>query len=163
MAVTATPRPFLKWAGGKTQLTDALMARMPPAFGTYHEPFLGSGALFFRLYREGKLRHAVLSDINPELIDTYLAIRDQPAAVIQLLAEFPYEESFYYQLRARDPWAAEPGRARGAHDLPQQDRLQRVVSRQPPGPVQRAVRALQVAALLLTPRTCWPSRAPFKG
>jgi DNA adenine methylase len=104
MAVSATPRPFLKWAGGKTQLTDALMARMPPAFGTYHEPFLGSGAFFFCLYREGKLQRAILSDINPELIDTYLAIRDQPAAVIQLLAEFPYDKTFYYQLRARDPW-----------------------------------------------------------
>ncbi len=104
MAVSAIPRPFLKWAGGKTQLTDALMARTPPAFSTYHEPFLGSGALFFRLYREQKLRRAILSDINPELIDTYLAIRDQPAAVIQLLAEFPYDKAFYYQLRARDPW-----------------------------------------------------------
>ncbi len=105
MAASALPRPFLKWAGGKTQLTDALLARIPPAFGTYHEPFVGSGALFFRLYREQKITRAVLSDINPELIDTYLAIRDQPEAVIKLLGEFPYEEAFYYQLRDRDPWA----------------------------------------------------------
>jgi DNA adenine methylase len=105
MGSPSIPKPFLKWAGGKTQLADALLARTPPAFSSYHEPFVGSGALFFRLYREGKIRHAVLSDINPELIDTYLAIRDQPEAVINLLKEFPYEESFYYQLRDRDPWA----------------------------------------------------------
>ena len=105
MAASALPRPFLKWAGGKTQLADALLARTPPTFGTYHEPFVGSGALFFRLYRERKMARAILSDINPELIDTYLAIRDQPEAVIKLLGEFPYEEAFYYQLRDRDPWA----------------------------------------------------------
>jgi len=105
MAASALPRPFLKWAGGKTQLADALLARTPPAFSRYHEPFVGSGALFFRLYRERKMARAILSDINPELIDTYLAIRDQPEAVIKLLGEFPYEEAFYYQLRDRDPWA----------------------------------------------------------
>jgi len=99
------PRPFLKWAGGKTQLTDALLERMPDYFNTYHEPFVGSGALFFRLYREGKIKHAILSDINAELIDTYLAIRDHVWEVIQLLSEFPYNESFYYQIREKDPWS----------------------------------------------------------
>ncbi len=70
------PQPFLKWAGGKTQLADALLERMPVRFQTYHEPFVGSGALFFRLYREGRIDRAILSDINAELVDTYLAIRD---------------------------------------------------------------------------------------
>lgn len=98
------PRPFLKWAGGKAQLADALWERRPPLFEVYHEPFLGSGALFFRLYREGQVQHAVLSDLNLELIDTYLAIRDHASDVIQILAEFPYEKQFYYDLRAQDPW-----------------------------------------------------------
>jgi DNA adenine methylase len=99
------PRPFLKWAGGKTQLTDALLERMPVYFRTYHEPFVGSGALFFRLYRECKIKQAILSDINAELIDTYLAIRDHVWEVIQLLSEFPHNESFYYQIREKDPWS----------------------------------------------------------
>jgi DNA adenine methylase len=99
------PRPFLKWAGGKTQLTDELLARMPVDFHTYHEPFVGSGALFFRLYREQKIKHAILSDINAELIDTYIAIRDAVAEVIRLLAEFPHEKKFYYALREKDPWS----------------------------------------------------------
>ncbi len=78
---------------------------MPIRFNTYHEPFVGSGALFFRLYREGRISQAVLSDINAELIDAYLAIRDHGAEVIRILAEFPYSKEFYYEIRSKDPRA----------------------------------------------------------
>lgn len=98
------PRPFLKWAGGKTQLADALLARAPVSFQTYHEPFVGSGALFFRLYRAGLIKHAVLSDLNAELIDTYIAIRDSVWDVIGILSEYPYNKDFFYHIRAQDPW-----------------------------------------------------------
>ncbi len=104
MSSLPVPRPFLKWAGGKSQLTDALIQRMPPAIHVYHEPFLGSAALFFRLYREQRIRRAILSDLNAELIDTYIAIRDCVSEVISLLSEFPYDREFYYAIRARDPW-----------------------------------------------------------
>ncbi|GBD37426.1 Modification methylase DpnIIA [bacterium HR36] len=97
------PRPFLKWAGGKTQLVEALRQRIPRPLATYHEPFLGSGALFFHLYREGFLRQAVLSDINAELMDTYRAIRDHVEAVVALLAHYPYDRDFYYRIREQDP------------------------------------------------------------
>jgi DNA adenine methylase len=98
------PRPFLKWAGGKTQLADALLAHRPASFAVYHEPFVGSGALFFRLYREQMIRGAVLSDLNPELIDTYLAVRDQVSEVVQALSACTHDKDFYYTLRAKDPW-----------------------------------------------------------
>lgn len=98
------PRPFLKWAGGKSQLADALLERKPVCFNTYHEPFVGSGAIFFRLYRENQVQHAILSDINAELIDTYLAIRDHVTEVIGILSEFPHREEFYYEIRRKDPW-----------------------------------------------------------
>lgn len=104
MGDLSVPRPFLKWAGGKTQLADALLERKPVYFNTYHEPFVGSGAIFFRLYRENQVRRAILSDINAELIDTYLAIRDRVAEVISLLSEFPHSKEFYYEIRAKDPW-----------------------------------------------------------
>ena len=85
-------------------MADALLERMPISFNVYHEPFIGSGAIFFRLYREQKIRHAVLSDLNAELIDTYLAIRDCVSEVIKILSEFPHKEKFYYDIRAKDPW-----------------------------------------------------------
>ncbi len=104
MGALSVPRPFLKWAGGKTQLADALCERRPVRFNTYHEPFVGSGALFFHLFREGLIRRAILSDINAELIDTYLAIRDHVTEVLHILSEFPYSKEFYYAIRAKDPW-----------------------------------------------------------
>ncbi len=97
------PRPFLKWAGGKTQIAELIIQRRPSSFNVYHEPFLGSGAVFFALYRHGLLKKAVLSDINWELIETFTAIRDCPGEVMAILAEFPYSPEFYYQLREHNP------------------------------------------------------------
>ena len=104
MGDSLVPRPFVKWAGGKSQIVHELMQRMPPQFGDYYEPFVGGGALFFRLYRQGRIRRAVISDLNAELIDTYIAIRDQVEDVIKLLSQFPYSRNFYYRLREQDPW-----------------------------------------------------------
>ena len=101
--MVAYPRPFIKWAGGKSQLAADLLCHLPSAFNRYHEPFIGSGAFFFQLYRDGKIHNARLSDFNTELIDTYCAIRDVPGEVIRELAGYPYDQAFYYDLRARDP------------------------------------------------------------
>ncbi|WP_277111905.1 DNA adenine methylase, partial [Chryseobacterium taklimakanense] len=60
-------KPFLKWAGGKTQLLNELDKFIPEEYGTYIEAFLGGGALFFHL----RPTKAILSDINPELINCY--------------------------------------------------------------------------------------------
>ncbi|MEJ5249592.1 MAG: DNA adenine methylase [Caldilinea sp.] len=99
------PRPFLKWAGGKTQLADALLQRRPAHFQTYHEPFVGSGAIFFRLYREGLIQRAILSDANAELIDAYRAIRDHVSEVMEILSGLPHSKEFYYKIRSQDPWS----------------------------------------------------------
>jgi len=104
MAYLSIPRPFLKWAGGKTQLVDALTARLPLNFYNYHEPFVGGGALFFKLYREGKIEKAFISDLNAELIDTYFAIRDHVDEVIKELSQYPHNTDFYYHLRSQNPW-----------------------------------------------------------
>ncbi len=66
------PRPFLKWAGGKRQLLPALLRHVPARYGTYYEPFLGGGALYFAL----RPRRAVLADTNVRLIRTYKGVRD---------------------------------------------------------------------------------------
>lgn len=98
-----TPRPFLKWVGGKTQLIPELLKRTPARFNRYHEPFVGGGALFFRLYQEKHIRKASINDLNQELIDTYTAIRDDCETVIRLLETYPHSKEFFYTLRPQHP------------------------------------------------------------
>ena len=100
----AMPRPFLKWAGGKTQLLPRIHDRIPKRFKNYHEPFLGSGAVFFYLLREKRLSHNVhLSDVNETLMDTWTAIRDNVDEVIALLKTHKNEHDYYYEVRSQDP------------------------------------------------------------
>ena len=73
--------PFVKWAGGKTQLLNTLKNYVPPKFGTYYEPFVGGGAFFLHL-RPVK---AVINDINPQLINIYIQLRDNLESVINAL------------------------------------------------------------------------------
>jgi DNA adenine methylase len=101
------PKPFVKWAGGKRQLLAKFRELYPPDFDTYHEPFVGGGAVFFDLTAiRGPLGgHAVLSDQNAELMDCYRAIRDEVGEVMRALRRHRYEERYYYAQRARDPAA----------------------------------------------------------
>src|SRR4030042_2911037 len=57
-------RPFVKWAGGKGHLLQKLERHFPRSFSTYSEPFLGGGAVFFRLVEKSPRFNAVLSDSN---------------------------------------------------------------------------------------------------
>jgi DNA adenine methylase len=104
------PRPFLKWVGGKRQLIPELLQAVEATspFRHYHEPFLGGGALFFALARTDRLNaSSYLSDANRNLIDTYLAVRDEVQRVIELLEEYKHHhsEAFFYQIRATAPRA----------------------------------------------------------
>ncbi len=99
---TAPPRPFIKWAGGKRQLLPELLAQLPARLRTYHEPFLGGGALFFKR----KPDRAVLSDLNERLIRTYRAVRDDVEGVIEALSGCPNDKDFFLRMRARDIDAA---------------------------------------------------------
>ncbi len=88
-------KPFLKWAGGKTQLLPEIYKRFPANFNRYHEPFVGGGAVFFGL-RPNK---CTLSDVNADLINTYTTIRDDVDGLIRVLKEHRAEEEYYYQMR----------------------------------------------------------------
>jgi DNA adenine methylase len=92
------PRSFIKWAGGKGRLLPQILPHVPTSFGRYHEPFVGSGALFFHL---GPAR-ARLSDNNVRLIRTYRGLRDDPEGVIRLLKGYPHDKDFFLQLRKRN-------------------------------------------------------------
>ncbi len=93
-----TSKPFLKWAGGKTQLIAELKRFVPNDYSTYVEAFLGGGALFFYL----KPQNAILSDINPELINCYEVVRDDVENLLLELKNYSNTEDFYYRIRASD-------------------------------------------------------------
>jgi DNA adenine methylase len=83
-------KPFLKWAGGKTQLISDIEKSMPTELTnskfTYIEPFVGSGAiLFWMLNNFPKIKKAVINDINEDLINTYKSIASNPKELISNL------------------------------------------------------------------------------
>ena len=80
-------RPFLKWAGGKRQLLPKLREFYPESFKAYHEPFLGSGAVFFDLANAGLLGSGTirLTDVNSDLVGCWLQLRKDAGAVVDYL------------------------------------------------------------------------------
>lgn len=94
----------MKWAGGKAQLLPEIVARVPASFGAYHEPFIGGGAVFFALAAGQRLGcGAFLSDVNPNLVDTWVAIRDKVRGVIAALGSHVNDEDYFYRVRALEP------------------------------------------------------------
>ena len=90
-------KPFLKWVGGKSQLLQQLNLLLPHEFEkwsevTYIELFVGGGAmLFFMLQRYPNIKHAVINDINPDLINCYIIVRDYPMRLIGALHQLEDE------------------------------------------------------------------------
>src|SRR5438477_5824469 len=93
------PRPFVKWAGGKTSLLRTLRQFVPKAYDRYFEPFLGGGAFFFDL----RPTVALLADSNRELIHCYRVVRDNPDALFSVLSKQIVSESQFYRMRGQDP------------------------------------------------------------
>ena len=93
--------PFLKWAGGKRWLAPRINDVVKLINGKYIEPFLGSGAIFFSL----RPSSALLSDANEELINTYIAIRDDPQKVFELLKlhQRKHCSDYFYKIRDYRP------------------------------------------------------------
>ncbi len=91
------PKPFVKWVGGKRQLLDDLRRWLPKSFGTYHEPFVGGGALFWATLPE----KAVLSDNNLRLVRTYKGIQSSVDKVIDRLRSYEHTRDFFEKMRRR--------------------------------------------------------------
>ena len=77
-------KPILKWAGGKTQLLEHLLPKIPKEYNKYIEPFFGGGALFFAL----KPNNSIIADSNPELINLYRVIAKDVNSLISELKNF---------------------------------------------------------------------------
>lgn len=98
---TGLPRPFLKWAGGKRQFLRRFEPYYPESFATFHEPFVGGGAVFFHLVRLGRITEARLSDVNRDLIATYDVLRDSCDPLVSALRRLDagHDRDQYYEVR----------------------------------------------------------------
>lgn len=101
--IDTKPKPFVKWVGGKRQLLKQFreLGLYPPeAFNpitnTYHEPFVGGGAVFFDLLP----KNAKLSDLNSELVITYNVIKNSVDELIESLQKHIYNKEYYLKVRA---------------------------------------------------------------
>ncbi len=92
-------KPFLKWAGGKTQLLAELHKHVPKNYNQYIEPFIGGGAMYFNLNPD----KAIISDSNEELVITYKEVKSDVESIISLLKSFEHDEEFYYNMRSLEP------------------------------------------------------------
>ncbi|MGZ7117060.1 MAG: DNA adenine methylase [Methanobacterium sp.] len=107
-------RPFLKWAGGKTQLLSEFEKRLPSSIRetgeikSYIEPFIGGGALFFFLKNKYNIENSFLFDINPELTIAYKVIQKDNEKLIAQLREIENihlekseskRKEYYYEIR----------------------------------------------------------------
>ena len=108
------PRPFVKWAGGKTQLLAELIPRIPVQIQRYFEPFAGGAAVFFALATRQADRQppAVLNDLGDELITAFEVVRDAPEALIDRLSTLQHayvdadedaRAALYYEVREQRP------------------------------------------------------------
>ena len=102
------PKPFVKWVGGKRQLMQDLENNFPKQFTTYHEPFLGGGAVMFNLLTKKSQLSCNVSDFNSDLILAYVTIRDKLEKLIESLENHSknYHKNsteYYYQVRKQEP------------------------------------------------------------
>ncbi|NOT46724.1 MAG: Dam family site-specific DNA-(adenine-N6)-methyltransferase [Acidobacteria bacterium] len=97
--VRSTAKPFLKWAGGKTQLLPHLLELFPANYGKFIEPFVGGGAVFFSLAP----RNSIIGDSNEELIVTYTEVRDDVENVANSLSQFKNDRESFYKIRSLKP------------------------------------------------------------
>lgn len=86
-------RPFLKWAGGKSQLLYEIRKYYPfnEEINKYCEPFVGAGAVLFDVLNNFDLKEVYVSDINKEAMNLYKVIRDAVDSLIEILDGFQKE------------------------------------------------------------------------
>ena len=87
---------FFRWAGGKNWLIKYLDELLPNDFENYHEPFLGGGSMFLAINPQ---KMFYLTDINGELINAYIKIRDDLEKLWSIIIKFKNNKDDYYKIR----------------------------------------------------------------
>lgn len=88
-----TVKPFVKWAGGKSQLLNEIRAKYPETIDKYCEPFVGGGAVLFDVLANCHPKEVLINDINAELVNTYMQIKNNVDELIILLSDM--QEGFW--------------------------------------------------------------------
>lgn len=98
------PKPFVKWAGGKTKMIPFILSSFPESVKTYYEPFVGGGAVFFEMLRLKRFKKAVLSDSNPDLMNAFATIQEHVDSLVTELKKprYKYEKKTYYRIRGEE-------------------------------------------------------------
>jgi DNA adenine methylase len=108
--ILVPPQPFLRWAGGKRKLVDSLVRSFPSSFANskndFYEPFVGGGALMLALGDKGlpvyvSGNRLLINDSNPDLVATYITIRDDAQTLIKKLEVLARDVSKKAFLRVR--------------------------------------------------------------
>ncbi len=82
-----TVKPFIKWAGGKSQLLDIIRGKYPETIEKYCEPFVGGGTVLLDVLANFQPKEVLINDINSELINAYVQIRDNTENIITDLSD----------------------------------------------------------------------------
>ena len=88
-----TVKPFIKWAGGKSQLLNDIRAKYPEKIDKYCEPFVGGGAVLLDVLANCQPKEVLINDINAELANTYSQIKNSVDELIEMLSEM--QETFW--------------------------------------------------------------------
>jgi DNA adenine methylase len=135
-------KPLLKWPGGKTRELSVVRERWPEDVGTYVEPFVGGGAVFF----DRAPARAVLGDANPQLMGLYRRVRSGDPALVAALEEIAghWDEVLTAAGAATGPLAAAYAHRGRAGEAPPEDALAALVAAVEPAPVREyAARSLR--------------------
>lgn len=104
-------KPFLKWAGGKSQLLGEIIQELPLEIANikkYVEPFIGAGSVFLYFLDNNYFEEYIINDINPKLINLYTVIRDNPIELIEKIQKIKTKyinagdedrEKLFYKIR----------------------------------------------------------------
>ncbi len=91
-------KPILKWVGGKRQLMNEIVTRLPEEYNNYYEPFLGGASVLLGL----NPKVSFVNDINPELINVYNTVKNDSDELIKLLKKHKNDSEYFYAIRSLD-------------------------------------------------------------
>lgn len=101
--ISIKPKPFLRWAGGKSAIAREILPLLDKNRSTYYEPFIGAGSIFLL---NSAFQSAHLGDLNQGLVEVFEVIRDDLKEFVDFFSKLPQSKDDYYLIRA---WDRDPG------------------------------------------------------